>query len=591
MYDRAPRIGDVVVGNPLPNLGPGTHDVPVPSDKYTRLDAYAPFQTMTERDQWFQHNDSLAAVPGPGSYDPKFAQYKTPGGSSLVNKDSRFAKPSKMKKLVPGPGQYTVGKKADWFKGTKAKDTMPLPSNEKVNNAIGGNLLMTRIKYQRQVDAPSIPSPGQAFGYEETDTGMLKKQAPPAKDDTIGPAFYTNPVPPETDPVLKYKGCHFGKLTGQRTDITKGNSVPGPGQYDNHLRHIDDRMLMISMEAKKHETTLPRYHQIHEKSELKKGVPAPDRYKIESQFEKKPPVINIQGMEVDHPPFMVKTGRFVEGKPKAPGPGTYNDPRHAMEALGRVTGMKKSPFGQTSVRFYSRGGKKFAPGPGQYNIYNMGMANESMKKAYLYSTVQGVFGTTAVRMQPVVKKDQPYMPGPSHYQPKKKEEPYKRHKTANFTSTSNRVAHMCSETYRTNPPPGSYDVADSYTRTYNQRSKAAPRNREAYLRNTSFLSSAKRLADDLPVIYDDDTPGPASYDQSLPSKNVKLARIVGKDKRFREIKEDKPGPGAYSFSPLIAHTVLKGTFNATLNNPVISNTDDTSTHNKNTQQQPLLVGV
>jgi hypothetical protein len=34
-----------------------------------------------------------------------------------------------------------------------------------------------------------------------------------------------------------------------------------------------------------------------------------------------------------------------------PAPGTYNDPRNAFESMKRVTGLKRSPFGQTSVRF------------------------------------------------------------------------------------------------------------------------------------------------------------------------------------------------------------------------------------------------
>lgn len=38
-------------------------------------------------------------------------------------------------------------------------------------------------------------------------------------------------------------------------------------------------------------------------------------------------------------------------KSEAPPPGAYNDPRSALESLKKVTGLKHSPFGQTSVRF------------------------------------------------------------------------------------------------------------------------------------------------------------------------------------------------------------------------------------------------
>ena len=45
-----------------------------------------------------------------------------------------------------------------------------------------------------------------------------------------------------------------------------------------------------------------------------------------------------------------------------PGPGSYNDPRSAMEALKKVTGLKRSPFGQTSVRFTQNKTLKKNPG-------------------------------------------------------------------------------------------------------------------------------------------------------------------------------------------------------------------------------------
>lgn len=46
----------------------------------------------------------------------------------------------------------------------------------------------------------------------------------------------------------------------------------------------------------------------------------------------------------------------------SPPVGEYDDPRCAMELLKRTTGVKKSPFGVTSVRFSPDDGKESTPG-------------------------------------------------------------------------------------------------------------------------------------------------------------------------------------------------------------------------------------
>ena len=53
--------------------------------------------------------------------------------------------------------------------------------------------------------------------------------------------------------------------------------------------------------------------------------------------------------------------RFTDAKGGTPAPGAYNDPREALEALKKLSGLKKSPFGQTDVRFKS-GRARATPG-------------------------------------------------------------------------------------------------------------------------------------------------------------------------------------------------------------------------------------
>ena len=50
--------------------------------------------------------------------------------------------------------------------------------------------MTNRIRFHRKPMAPAIPTPGQAYGYEENEDGSLRKQAPPNKDSSLGPAYY-----------------------------------------------------------------------------------------------------------------------------------------------------------------------------------------------------------------------------------------------------------------------------------------------------------------------------------------------------------------------------------------------------------------
>ncbi|KAL4240506.1 Sperm-tail PG-rich repeat-containing protein 2 [Mactra antiquata] len=81
---------------------------------------------------------------------------------------------------------------------------------------------------------------------------------------------------------------------------------------------------------------------------------------------------------------------------------------------------------------------------------------------------------------------------------------------------------------------------------------------------------------------------PGTYNPVVRDKHGNM--IVTKDQRFRQLtKAEVPGPGAYEFSPLIQDTVLKGTFNATLNNPITPQIE--SVHNAGTAKHAFLLGV
>ncbi|XP_071106668.1 sperm-tail PG-rich repeat-containing protein 2-like [Haliotis cracherodii] len=578
MYDRAPRDLVQTFGSTPHNVGPGSYDASAANKARLKADGYAPFLSMTSRETFLNVTDQVVAAPGPGHYDPAKPQDTVKGGRTLANRSKRF---NQAEKDTPGPGAYQVDMGIEF---RQSKSAPELRSQAK------GALMTNRIKFHRKPEAPSIPYPGQAYGYEEFEDGTLKKQDPPSRDRSLGPAFY-NPAQGDTKPTSQYRGVHFGKLTSKRVEFG-GKVGPGPGEYEPYKEvqnKAENANIADEERSVRYEARLPRYHEAVVKDEVKKAIPGPGKYEIKGQFEMPHPKINTDGIEVEHPPFMSQSKRFQPLKTITPAPGVYNDPRSALDSLKRVTGLKRSPFGQTSVRFNIEGPVKKTPGPGAYNIGGMGA--ESMRKAYLESTRRGVFGTTSTRIQAIAKKDEVEKPGPAHYQVKEK--PFQsryQQLSSNFASVTSRLTEP-QATVKDLPPPGSYDVVKSYERSQMKHEKSLPRSEAAKRKHGSFLSAASRFAPPRDVVYnktDPDVPGPGAYDQKI-QKNHKGGLIVTRDKRFKDIKSEAPGPGAYEYSPLIQDTVLRGTFNATLNNPVVPQVEPV--HQGSAAKHAFLLGV
>ncbi|KAK6187746.1 hypothetical protein SNE40_005703 [Patella caerulea] len=553
MYDRAERVIGSLCGSTPAVVGPGTYE----SNRLSHIkaDGYAPFLSMTSRETFLNVNDQVVAAPGPGHYDLQASQIIVKGGSTVANKSKRF---DDSLKETPGPGSYNVHASSDFTIQSKSA-----PAASRDPNA-------SRIKYHRKPEAPSIPCPGQAYGYEDCDDGSLKKQNAPERDVSIGPAFYKLDHS-DTRTVKQYKGVHFGKMSSKRSDF-HGKHGPGPGDYDPYIEPLvkAENTNLHEEETKRYDARIPRYHEVVTLEEEKRSVPGPGKYDIKGQFDPLPAKVNTEGIEVEHPPFLSQSKRFQPVKKAVPAPGTYNDPRTALESLRRVTGLKRSPFSQTSVRFNNEHHIRKIPGPGSYNI--AGMGSESMRKAYLQSTRRGVFGTTSARIQVLNKKEETEIPGPAHYQVKDK--PYTtrlQQMTSNFSSLTNRLTEPPS-VVKEIPPPGSYEVHKSYINSQITPHRAKPRNETAKKKHGSFLSAASRFAPARNVVVeqpDPDVPGPGAYDNNTNTLTKKGGLMVSRNKRFHNFKNEAPGPGTYEFSPLIQDTVLKGTFNSTLGNPMV----------------------
>lgn len=565
MYDRAPRTLAVSLGSTQENVGPGTYDVS--ANNTHKPGGYAPFLSMSKRDFVFNVPQTISVAPGPGHYEISNLKEKVKGGQTVQNKEKRFRETTAS---LPGPGAYDlqVGLDMDERKKISSKSGKKVHSHSK-------KLLNT--------GAPSIPTPGQAFGFEETASGTLVRQRPPAADNTLGPAYYdlSNNEPYAT---LKYRGVHFGKYSGKRTEFQKHDG-PGPGEYDIdqesalHYENVNSK----KEDKKKYEPFIPRYHEVIVLQEEKKGVPGPGKYEIGREFD----VANRLTKSADNsrPPFLSLAQRFLPVKSITPAPGAYNEQRTAFETLKKTSSMAQIPFGYKAVRFIQDSRLQKTPGPGSYEIFSYGIASESLKRANLECSKRGAFGSSAVRALSISNSDAVWTPGPSHYVVKdRNEEPYKHQASSVFSSATERLSIQMGPMDA--PPPGSYNVSESFENLHAKGKYRPPRTVQAKRKQSSFLSGVPRS---LALQNDFHIPGPGAYNPVM-KPVIQSPSSVPREERFKDPKEVTPGPGSYELSPVFKDTVLKGTFNATLPNPLLNQVEGPSRKDM-ADKQPFSLSV
>ncbi|XP_070614089.1 sperm-tail PG-rich repeat-containing protein 2 [Erythrolamprus reginae] len=549
MYDRTPRSFPLAVGCTSPQLGPGCYDLP--SQNRQIRGGYAPFLSLASRGLEVITQNEEDDVPGPGTYEIHKIQKTIKGGRSPQNKEKRFEFAITD---TPGPGTYCQPPSLN-VDDSKAKKQLKMPSARKIAGC---------IKYFRKTEAPSIPSQGQAFGYEEAEDGTLIKFSQPVRDTTLGPAYY-QAVHNEAYPTTKYKGVHFGSLKEKRYQFLP-HEGPGPADYDIipdcavHCENVNIK----TEDKKKCVLYIPRYHEEIALQEGKKGIPGPGQYNIKSEFGKGG---SIMKGEAPHVPFLSLSERFAHPKPSTPAPGTYNETRSALECLKRPCRSKSIPFGHTSVRFTGDSRFQTSPGPAFYNILNYRIATPPFKNAITESKKKGAFGSTVPRLLYLVNREAFVTPGPADYQVKQAvEESHKKKKELSvFVSAIERIPVIHSAV----PPPGSYEVHKSYEKSQGKSEYMPPRTLVARRKHASFLSGRYR-EDALKI--EDEIPGPGTYspvDHAGAKMCPGMTVWVSQEPRFKDTKVSSPGPASYVLSPLLKDTVLKRTYNVTLNSPVM----------------------
>ncbi|OCT99973.1 hypothetical protein XELAEV_18005756mg [Xenopus laevis] len=307
------------------------------------------------------------------------------------------------------------------------------------------------------------------------------------------------------------------------------------------------------------------------------GVPGPGNYDIVRLFGER----LAKSAIVLRAPFLSQSKRFLPVKSITPAPGTYNEQRTAFESLKKISSLAQTPFGQTAARFVQDSRHHKSPGPGSYNVLRHSFASEALSKTDWESNIKGAFGSSAAREFPSSKKDASWTPGPADYHIKDKmEEPYKRQTSSVFSSGTERLTPQIIG--KDAPPPGYYNVCESFEAAHAKGKYRPPRTRQAKRKHSSFLTATPRTFV-LPSAVE--VPGPGSYDLQIKNGS---AMTVSREERFKDPKEVTPGPGAYELSPVFKDTVLKGTFNATLPNPLLKEMENTNLKDQAITQSCVL---
>ncbi|GAB1609986.1 sperm-tail PG-rich repeat-containing protein 2-like, partial [Argonauta hians] len=540
MYDKAVRNMATTVGSTPHHVGPGTYELKEKSK--TWAEGFAPFMSLVSRGNYL-NKFSCQRAPGPGYYD-----ILLPDGSKGVGhvqfRSKRFRNSGK--EATPGPGTYNIKHEKEDKLGVKANTDMMKPLFRHVNS---------KVKPHQRVEAPSIPTPGTAYGYAEEEDGSLKKQKPPGRDTTLGPAYYNV----KTARDQPYKGCHFGQYTGCR-GFYSDSKVPGPGEYETQspgaastkvnrhaaaagrskVQKARDRYRSRSLgrrQIEKRESFIPRFVEAIVKRETKLSLPGPAKYPSKSQFDKSP-ASSILIPAKEHPPFSSQEKRFSGMINTNPSPGQYNDPRSSMEATKKIMRTTTTPFGQTAVRFVPDGHSKTLPGPGSYNIdtYSYDAMRRALQETSLNN--RGAFGSSAPRQTTVVSKEREMYPGPTHYDVIDKQFDDVIEKPSSFFASTTARLTKTKVTHNMAGPniyPGSTTV--THDCSSDLPAKKQPK---------TFISGSGRTGAGNEIMYSPKKciPGPGAYEihkDQEPSYKYRMS----KSQRFFPRVSDVPGPGTY----------------------------------------------
>jgi hypothetical protein len=539
MYNRAKRNFDVNLGSTPGCVGPGSYSCD--SDLQTGNKNKAPFGSLSER-KTLEYAE-FQGVLGPGS-----GYYKVPsqfehisGGKIPFQNGPRLVDPRPVDDNPP-PGAYF--KMPDWSSAALSKKV------PKKHAKIG-------VVFKPAIDPPSIPTQGLAYGYEYLGPANIKRQPPPKRDDTLGPAFYSpKKSTMNGDVAAKWSKRSEKRDINQNPQFQLNNFTPGPQHYET-TTNVDE--LETDLEEPRPLQTAPRF------VEKKPDVPAATKYSL-SRFGDK-----IQANAISSS-FVSNSERFVFKSNGVPKPGSYDNKSELItkKSFRLDQAHTHAPFTSSSARFKSKKvqARMAHLGPATYDVNSQSIAVQSIRDAILKKTMKGGFGTNSKRSDGTLRSNTvDVLPGPGHYEIRTDMKTNKPSEsafgTSCFTSMSNRMQNSL-KAQESVPSPWEYNI-----KNHSIESKCERLNKKRNLKKAFNGSITREKATKMMTKTGIDSPGPAAYSVNpTTAENV----YISQGKRFTETLNDAPHPQTYSLIDDRFGALEKTgkTFNATLGNATLN---------------------
>mmetsp|Transcript_23375 Transcript_23375/g.72225 ORF Transcript_23375/g.72225 Transcript_23375/m.72225 type:complete len:395 (+) Transcript_23375:39-1223(+) len=348
-------------------------------------------------------NEMPTTTPGPGSYLKVPSTKRMPALNNCFRTTTARLAPSTPGSTAfsqstiagnPGPGHYYHESWAPWTRSPASSKFMSAAA--RVIKATGENSVALRF------NPPTIPRKEQSNGYERSSLGP--KPIPAPKEvftgigrDTVGPAFYSLP-----GAIGISGGTSFSKSSNQRQVFSSPNT-PGPGNY-YPCSNLQSSHCLSSFKSK-----TPMAFEISAMSK-QTNVLGPGAF-LSPTFERLndwPSVLQCFGATTERRGwYRPKYLPFLEpSSTTVPGPGSYGDPKSSFcTRLQRRLGDHPIPFSSTDLRPCLRPSAqatdasvyKLEPGPGDYSLESMSIANVIKKRTYGHNAM---FGSCTTRFDP-----------------------------------------------------------------------------------------------------------------------------------------------------------------------------------------------